>query len=194
MISSRYDAALATAPHRHIDADAGAPDTMTRWSDVEWAGGAIAAVRIGGADGAASEILQAPPTHGTAIGLPRPRVHDAGYLASRVSEEVSRYDHYGQPFALVALCNAALRDAPWLAEASVEVVQALCLRKQPSDMLAWLSAGALILLMPHTGVTGARREIDRLRQELTGIAEGWTLCALVYPADARTIEGLPFDR
>jgi len=192
--SSRYDAALATAPHRHIDPGAGAPDTIPRWSGVDWAGGAIATVRIGRADGAASETLQAAPTHGALIGLPRPRVHDAGYLASRVSEEVSRYDHYGQPFALVALCRAALRGAPWLAEASVDVVQALCLRKQPSDMFAWLSAGTLILLMPHTGVTGARREIDRLRQELAGVAEGWTLSALVYPADARTIEGLPFDQ
>lgn len=84
-------------------------------------------------------------------------------------------------------------DTAWFAGASVSATQALCVLKRPHDMLSWLAADTLALLLPHTGVREAQRERDRLQRQLGGIAGGWTLSTMVYPADAAAIERLPLD-
>jgi hypothetical protein len=122
------------------------------------------------------------------------RAHDVTYFAARVDEEISRYDYYGQPFALIALTAPPGDDgSAWYREQAVRVVRAIVALKRPHDVLSWICTQTLVLLLPHTAVGEAVRERDKLASQLRGIATAWTISALAYPADASAFDQLPLE-
>jgi hypothetical protein len=183
------------ATHVHLDAAPRVTAPPVGWSRFDWSEATLAAAAVGdGPDGAArlNTLVKLAAASATGGGAPaRPRVHDVAYLASRLGEEMSRYDLFGQPFALMGLRRPVEDGESWFSEESVNVVQAVCLLKRPPDVFNWISAGTLVLLMPHTGLRQARYEQERLCGELRGLAPGWVLSVLVYPADTVAIERLP---
>jgi hypothetical protein len=177
------------APHRHLDLNSAAePSPCREWSLVDWRGDTIPPVTV--EEGPLGEWHAARTTDPSA---PRKRVHEAAYLGCRLQEEIWRHDRYRRSFALVAVLAPDDANTPSEAKQAAGIAQALCALKRPQDVFSWISATTLVLLLPYTGIGDATRERDRLARGLRGVASGWTICVMTYPADIDRVRQLPLD-